>query len=44
MRYETPMAEIMTDIRGAERKGLYASLSTSTPRTTVATITIGIAT
>ena len=38
------MAEIITDIRGALRRGLYAARSINTPSTTVMTRTTGIAT
>ena len=38
------MAEIMTDIRGAVRSGLYATFSTITPSSTVSTMVRGIET
>ena len=38
------MAEIMTDIRGACRRGLYAQCSTAKPSATVSTTTTGSAT
>ena len=37
------MAEIMTDIRGAVRRGLYATRSIKKPSSTVSTIISGIA-
>ena len=36
------MAEIITDIRGAVRRGLYAALSMATPSSTVSSSTRGI--
>ena len=39
-RYDTPIAEIITDIRGALRRGAYATFSIITPSTTVAIIII----
>ena len=38
-RYETPIAEIIMDIRGAERRGLYATFSMVVPRTIAKIIT-----
>ena len=38
-KYETPIADIITDILGALRSGLYAIFSVSTPRAIVAAIT-----
>ena len=38
------MAEIITDMRGAVRRGLYAAFSMSTPKATVAMSTRGMAT
>ena len=38
-RYDTPMAEIMTDIRGEDLSGLYATRSITTPSTTVSAMT-----
>lgn len=42
-RYDTPIAEIITDILGALLRGLYATFSIATPKTTVRTITSTIA-
>ena len=41
-KYETPIAEIIIDILGALRSGLYAIFSVKTPKRIVATITIAI--
>ena len=38
-RYDTPIADIMMDIRGADLRGLYATFSIVVPRTIAKIIT-----